>query len=91
MLHQLRPQETVALGNTDAVKSAVCFEMQQRDSPIAFESVLETAQQRRELRTRVDPMERHWHFRLRRNPERLDFTERMLAKTREAERLPPAR
>jgi len=50
----------------------------------------ETAEEVKELRREVDEM-RHWNEQMSELGERVDFLERLVAKQREAERLPPAR
>jgi hypothetical protein len=50
----------------------------------------ETAEEVKELRREVDEMQ-HWNEQMSELGERVDFLERLVAKQREAERLPPAR
>jgi hypothetical protein len=50
----------------------------------------ETAEEVKELQREVEEM-RHWGEQVNELGERVDFLERLVAKQREAERLPPAR
>jgi hypothetical protein len=79
---------TLFLLAVSPVGKAVAARLSGKKTPAADDD--ETAEELKELRREVEEM-RHLPEQLSELGERVDFMERMIAKQREAERLPPAR
>ena len=79
---------TLALLSLSPIGKAFAARILGKKSPIADDE--ETAEEVKELRREVEEM-RHLPEQLSELGERVDFLERLVAKQREAERLPPVR
>ena len=79
---------TLFLLSISPIGKAFAARMLGKKGPIADDE--ETAEEVKELRREMDEM-RHLPEQLSELGERVDFLERLVAKQREAERLPPAR
>jgi chromosome condensin MukBEF ATPase and DNA-binding subunit MukB len=79
---------TLFLLSISPVGKAIAARLLGKKTALAVDD--ETAEELRELRREVDEM-RHLPEQLSELGERVDFLERMVAKQREAERLPPVR
>ncbi len=79
---------TLFLLSISPIGKALAAKMLGRNTPVADDE--ETAEEVKELRREVDEL-RHTADQMAELGERVDFLERLMAKQREAERLPPVR